>query len=221
MEQSIARIYELEHHLQTLWITLTKKKYYSLVVQGVVNTEKKFTDVFCGEPGSLHDSRVLRRSNLYRRTLDNENQQFPHNTFLIGDAAYPLLNWLIPPFKNYRGIGLTEEQINFNKLLSSTRMIVENAFQRLKMRFRRLAHFTEQFHIHAIVNIIASVCVVHNICIDHDDNFEDPEDNDNGNSEDENDNGNGNENDSYHNNENEVHYVGRRAALMNEINNRV
>lgn len=65
-----------------------KKKYYSLVIQAVVDDDKKFIDVFCGEPGSLHDSRVLRRSELFRKARENENQLFPNGTFLIGDSAY-------------------------------------------------------------------------------------------------------------------------------------
>lgn len=76
-----------------------KKKNYSLTIQAVVTTDRKFIDIFYGEPGSLHDSKVLRRSDLFRRAHENVNQLFPNNTFLIGDSAYPLLNWLVPPIQ--------------------------------------------------------------------------------------------------------------------------
>lgn len=46
---------------------LNRKKNYSLVIQAVVDADKKFIDICCGEPGSLDDSRVLRRSDLYRK----------------------------------------------------------------------------------------------------------------------------------------------------------
>lgn len=44
-----------------------RNKNYSLSLQGVVGLEKKFYDIFCGEPGSLHDARILRRSVMYVR----------------------------------------------------------------------------------------------------------------------------------------------------------
>lgn len=201
-----------------------KKKFYSLSVQAVVNSEKKFIDVMCAEPGSLHDSRVLRRSNLFRRTQNNVHEVFPNNTLLIGDSAYPSLNWLVPAFNNYRDRALTVEQVNFNKDLSSTRMVVENTFQKLKMRFRRLAHFTEQFHIHLIVNIIASICVLHNHCIDEDDLFLDPDDLDDDSDDpdpDDLDDDNGDNDHEFFREVNVPRHADRRAELLNEINNRL
>lgn len=80
------------------------------------------------------------------------------------------------------------------------------------MRFRRLKHFTEQLHIDLIVNIIASICVVHNLCIDQNDIFLVPND------ELELDD----ENDDYNDNEIEINiHNNRRAALMDEMNHRV
>jgi hypothetical protein len=36
-------------------------------MQAVCNKDKKFTDVFIGYPGSVHDSRILQNSDLYIR----------------------------------------------------------------------------------------------------------------------------------------------------------
>lgn len=38
--------------------------YHSVIMQGVCNTKKEFIDVFCGWPGSSHDSRVWQNSPL-------------------------------------------------------------------------------------------------------------------------------------------------------------
>lgn len=54
-------------------------------------------DVFCGWPGSVHDARVLKNSEIYWLATNTDNK-FPGNVHLLGDAAYPLLDWLLTPF---------------------------------------------------------------------------------------------------------------------------
>ncbi|XP_067626833.1 putative nuclease HARBI1 isoform X2 [Eurosta solidaginis] len=142
-----------------------RKKAYSIVVQAVVDCNKKFIDVTCGEPGSLHDYRVLRRSKLFE-----DEEMFPNSHFIIGDSAYPSNKWIVSPFKDYGN--LNDAQRKFNEILSSTRMVVENAFGLLKGRFRRLLMFTEQIDLKMITNIVVSVCVLHNICISFDDLYD-------------------------------------------------
>ncbi|XP_044010200.1 uncharacterized protein LOC122853852 [Aphidius gifuensis] len=44
---------------------INRKRYSSILLQGVVNSQRLFTDVHIGEPGSMHDARVLRRSLVY------------------------------------------------------------------------------------------------------------------------------------------------------------
>lgn len=146
-----------------------KKKYYSISMQGVVDGNKKFTDIYCGEAGSMHDARVLRRSELYRNVTENRNQLFPADEILIGDSGYPSLDWLVTPFKNNGYLSAREKKFNF--IHSSTRVVVENAFGALKTRFRRLLYFTEQIHVDLIVNIVVSACVLHNICIIQQDEY--------------------------------------------------
>lgn len=51
-----------------------RKKTYSITLQAVVDPDKLFRSITCGESGSLHDSRVLRRSELYRRAQENREE---------------------------------------------------------------------------------------------------------------------------------------------------
>ncbi|XP_067633561.1 putative nuclease HARBI1 [Eurosta solidaginis] len=148
-----------------------RKHFYSLQLQAVVDADKIFIDIFAGEPGSLHDSRVLRRSSLYQRALDDMTSTFPFNSGLLGDSAYANTEWLISPFRD-NGF-LTSAQRQFNYLHSSTRNVVENAFGLLKMRFRRLLHFTEHTDLQSIVRIIICGCILHNICCFEHDSIED------------------------------------------------
>eukprot|EP01018_Ginkgo_biloba_P008023 Gb_17152 [translate_table: standard] len=49
-----------------------RKQSYSVVLQGVCDTNRRFLDVFCGFPGSVHDSRILQNSGLYKRAEDKD-----------------------------------------------------------------------------------------------------------------------------------------------------
>ena len=118
----------------------------------------KLTNIYCGEPGSLHDARVLRRFPLYEDSCNNIEDLFLNNTFLIGDSAYPLLSWLVPPFRDNGH--LTRQQRKFNYLQSSTRMVVEKAFGLLKSRFRRIKFFTEYRQISFITEIVTAACIL-------------------------------------------------------------
>uniref|UniRef100_A0A0A1XJN3 Putative nuclease HARBI1 n=2 Tax=Zeugodacus cucurbitae TaxID=28588 RepID=A0A0A1XJN3_ZEUCU len=144
-------------------IYFDRKRNYSIVLQGIVDADQKFIDIYCGEPGSYHDCRVLKRSAFYRKAESNMENLFPNSTSILGDSAYPCKNYLIPVFKDYGS--LTREQMCFNKMHSSARIVVENAFGALKGRFRRLLKFTERRDLCSISNLVASACIIHNICI--------------------------------------------------------
>lgn len=146
-----------------------RKQNYSLVLQLVVDADKKIMDIHCGEPGSLHDSRVLRRSELYKNAFNDPARMFPHNSFLLGDSAYASSAWIVPPFKDNGTLNDTQKA--FNYLHSATRIVVENTFASLKNRFRRLLHFCEQSNLCMITNIIVSICILYNICTTMDDHY--------------------------------------------------
>lgn len=89
--------------------------------------------------------------------------KFPDDTHLIGDKAYPCLPQLITP---YRDNGhLTEQQRNFNFLLSRTRSTIERAFNLLQKRFRCLKDLLDVVSIEWIPKYIIACCVLHNVCI--------------------------------------------------------
>ncbi|XP_049310041.1 uncharacterized protein LOC125777972 [Bactrocera dorsalis] len=155
-------------------IYFDRKRNYSVILQAIVDADKKIIDIYCGEPGSYHDSRVLKRSAFYRKAESNIESLFPNSIFILGESAYPCRNFLIPVFKDYGS--LTPNQISFSKTHSLARIVVENAFAALKGRFRRLVKFTEHRNLCAISNLVASACIMHNICIiTNDDTIIDPQ----------------------------------------------
>ncbi|XP_066596944.1 uncharacterized protein [Prorops nasuta] len=135
---------------------MNRKQYFSLHIQGVVNHDTKFLDVFVGFPGSVHDSRVLKESTLF----GSLEEICGDNDIILGDSAYPCLKNLIVPYKDNGH--LTARQREFNKKLSSCRVVIENAFGRLKQRFRQLDHLKLKCIIQ-MVKIIHVCCVLHNI----------------------------------------------------------
>lgn len=141
-----------------------RKGDHSIVLQVICDNRKMFRDIFCGEAGSQHDARILRKSKIYEMAC---NGFIPEGKKLLGDSAYPSLSWLLTPIKD-NGY-LTEEERNYNYRHSSARIIVENSIGLLKGRFRRLRHF-DNTRIKFIVNCVVTACIFHNICILHNDN---------------------------------------------------
>lgn len=58
--------------------------------QIVCDNNMVLTDVLAGWPGSVHDSRVLRNSELFATS----GNKFPCDYHLIGDGGYPLLRYI-------------------------------------------------------------------------------------------------------------------------------
>lgn len=97
---------------------------HSISCMVVCGPDLQFYYSYANWPGSTHDSRVLRNSCLFRRM---ENGWRPiQNGIILGDSAYPLKDWLIPPLSNNRRF------LNAHK---STRRVVDNAIGILKEKF--------------------------------------------------------------------------------------
>ena len=156
-----------------------RKGFYSIVLQATVDDSYCFTDVMVGWPGSVHDARVLSNSSLYQKGLSGTLFQ-PGRTreisgtsvpiVLLGDPAYPLLPWLMKPFSDDGQ--LTRGKARFNFKLSSARMTVENAFGRLKGRWRCLLKRNDTAS-NKIPKLVTACCVLHNICEKYGESFDD------------------------------------------------
>ena len=149
---------------------INRKDYHSIILQGFVDSKYIFRDIFAGWTGKTHDARIFKNSPLYqeclkRKVLPRNLSRNIHGTIvpplLLGDSAYPLEEFIMKPYVD-RG-NLSEHEKLFNVALSKSRVVVENAFGRLKGRFQCLSKRLDT-SVQNTVIIVSACCVLHNLC---------------------------------------------------------
>ena len=146
------------------------KGFYSIIIQGVVDSHGLFMDVNIGWPGKVHDARVFHNSTFYSkchsgRFLPDWKQTINGIDIplvFLGDPAYPLLPWLMKPYPDTGS--LTRQQQHYNYRQSRARMVVENAFGRLKGRWRCLLKCMDYYNIQYTTDAVVACVILHNIC---------------------------------------------------------
>ncbi|XP_070390818.1 uncharacterized protein [Dermacentor albipictus] len=144
------------------------KGWYSIILLALVDHKYRFRYINVGSPGRCHDAYVYHRSRLadavkgplFRRPLATiSGTAVP--PLILCDQAFPLTVNLIKPFSHRAQ--LSEEQRLFNYNLSKARRIVENAFGRLKARFRFILKRME-CNIDNARLVIRACCALNNVC---------------------------------------------------------
>ncbi|XP_041941430.1 putative nuclease HARBI1 [Alosa sapidissima] len=109
-----------------------RKVFPSIILQAVCDHQGRFIDTYVGWPGSVHDSRVLRYSPLYRQSVYP-----PPGHFILADGGYPCLQHplpLITPYKRpVQGVGAQR----FNRHHSKARSIVERSLMHIPANHRQ------------------------------------------------------------------------------------
>ena len=77
-------------------VYVNRKKFHSIILQGICAHNLQFLHVVAGWPGSVHDARVLRNSDVWNICP----LWCGPNNHLLGNGAYPLQNWLLKPFRD-------------------------------------------------------------------------------------------------------------------------
>lgn len=141
-------------------VFLNRKHYYSINVQLVCDASLKILDVVACWPGSCHDSHIWSMSCLREKFINNENLK---ECWLLGDNGYPLEPWLLVPV--LEPCNVSEE--NYNCSHRHTRGVIERCNGVLKSRFRCLDHSGGilLYNPEKVCKIIATTCILHNICI--------------------------------------------------------
>ena len=141
---------------------------------------RKIRCVHTGFAGGTHDARVFAQSSLGElmlsgqwppRSLTGLVEGVAVRPYVVVDAAFPDCDGAA--LKPYPG-GMLQDghpfKRNFNYRQSATRMPSEHVNGMLKRRWRVLLTPNELWDINDVVDVIVACCILHNLCVDLNDN---------------------------------------------------
>jgi nuclease HARBI1 len=108
------------------------KRVHALKFQSVVSPDGIIVHLSGPWIGRRHDARMLRESNLLDILAEHANGTNGEPMQIYGDPAYGIHQYILSPF---RGVNLSAEQREFNKLMSSVRECVEWQFGKIIQEF--------------------------------------------------------------------------------------
>uniref|UniRef100_A0A0K8WD20 DDE Tnp4 domain-containing protein n=1 Tax=Bactrocera latifrons TaxID=174628 RepID=A0A0K8WD20_BACLA len=91
----------------------------------IITNWKYFLQAIVDSPGACHYASVWQRSSV-RKAMISKEIKICSNYHLLGDGGYPLELFLMVPYQD-NGF-LTPMQSKYNAILSSTRVVEEQAF---------------------------------------------------------------------------------------------
>ncbi|XP_052558192.1 uncharacterized protein LOC128090143 isoform X2 [Tympanuchus pallidicinctus] len=150
--------------------------WHSILTQATVDGLGQFWDVSTAFPGSMENSAVLESSSLWVLAKEGRLCPNPPKDFmgkaqkyvLLGDATYPLQDWILKPYQEDES--LTQRQLQFNYRLKRAHSVIENAFLRLKARWQILLK-CDDCSLELLPTLVLACCILHNVCEAHDNPF--------------------------------------------------
>lgn len=148
------------------------KKFFSVVLLAVADSNYKFLFTDIGREGSAGDTQIFNHcpfkhyieADMLRwpgpEPMTNDTEPMPY--FLVGDDAFALKTWMMKPYSR-RGLDLDERTFNYR--LSRARRVVENAFGLLVQVWRCLLK-TQEVGAGKASTITLCCCVLHNLLRD-------------------------------------------------------
>ncbi|CAM9469835.1 unnamed protein product, partial [Chrysoparadoxa australica] len=133
------------------------KKFCGINLQAICDHNCRFLGMDMREPGSVNDRKAWEHSG-----IDDWLSKLPDGYYLVGDAAYPLGEHLLTPFKG----NVCSSQDTYNYYQSQTRMPIEQAFGMLSQKWAILKK-PICFKLGRVPSVVHVLLRLHNWCIDH------------------------------------------------------
>ncbi|XP_066590639.1 putative nuclease HARBI1 [Prorops nasuta] len=138
---------------------VNRKGFHSIQLQVICNEKREFIHCYAGMPGCVHDMRVFKYSGVQQKCTE----VYFADKHLLGDSVYVIQKCVLTPYKNNGH--LSEEEVNYNYILSRSRMIIERAIRLLKGRWRFILDKLPMRRTDLIPYYIIACTVLHNICL--------------------------------------------------------
>ncbi|KAI3775400.1 hypothetical protein L1987_49973 [Smallanthus sonchifolius] len=169
----------------------------SVMVQALVDSEGRFLDVSAGWPSTMKPELILRQSELYsaieesRELLTgpsyelNDGSSIPQ--YILGESCFPLLPWLITPFRESDTdddnddddgfddgcLNLSSSKQAFNSVHNRGMELLDTAFGRLRARWMILSKEWKEESIESFPYVVVACCLLHNFLIKSNEEFPD------------------------------------------------
>ena len=131
--------------------------YSSILLQAVCDSTSKFIHTYVGWPGSIHDARMFRNSD-----LNDILEPVPKDLHILGDSAYALSLGVLTPYRDNGKLSTLQKRFNF--FHGSARSVIERSFALLKGKFRRLKYLDMSLD-DKIPLTVSSCVVLHNFIL--------------------------------------------------------
>lgn len=118
-------------------------------------------------PGAWHDARVLKDSSMWS-SFESGLNPIPGGV-ILGDSAYPVRNWLIPPLSG----DVDGAKLAFNRAHKRTRALIERSIGILKHRFYALQYGLRVKPVTKVIKLIRCAVLLHNLAIRNGDTGDD------------------------------------------------
>lgn len=133
----------------------------AVVLQLICNAEHKIIDCYVelAQEYNFEDSPIGQTLALNPRTM-------PANSYLIGSSSFPLKSYLIRPIETE----CFRKDTVFNGLLEPAYQLADDVLDILARRFHTL-YALEARDLNEVRLIVESICAMHNLCLDFQDNY--------------------------------------------------
>ncbi|KAK3913659.1 Protein ANTAGONIST OF LIKE HETEROCHROMATIN PROTEIN 1 [Frankliniella fusca] len=138
-----------------------KNLNYSINVMFVSDHRRFIGDAFIGQPGSVNDARVFRRSPLAQCLFSREDMLAP-NEHLLGDCGYVCTDKILTQYRDNGHLNASRRFLN--NVLSQCRSTIERCNGLLILRMQRLGRLFCK-SIDTTILLIGASAVMHNLII--------------------------------------------------------